>query len=270
MNSILIFDRAGEGLPILCLHGHPGSRQCMQVFTQALNLHWSTIAPDFRGYGASKTAQPFVMEQHLEDVIQLLDHLQVSKVVVLGWSLGGIIGLELALNYPDRIEGLILVASAAHPLSDHPPIRLADYFFTVISSLFNRLSCRLTWNRNWFGRRSLYRFLVQSHTEETYRYLARDAWPAFFKTTKFANRALSQALRQGYNRLDELEKLTCPTLVLAGECDRHITSHSSYLTYQHLKKSEWICYPKTAHLFPWEIPEQVNADIQDWLIRTFS
>ena len=53
--------------------------------------------------------------------------------------------------------------------------------------------------------------------------------------------------------------------MLAGEQDRHITADSSQETARHLKNSQWQCYPNTAHLFPWEIPQQLLEDIDIWL-----
>ena len=44
----------GQGYPILCLHGHPGSAASMSVFTDVLSQKYQTIAPDLRGYGKSR------------------------------------------------------------------------------------------------------------------------------------------------------------------------------------------------------------------------
>jgi pimeloyl-ACP methyl ester carboxylesterase len=52
---------------------------------------------------------------------------------------------------------------------------------------------------------------------------------------------------------------------MAGEADRHITADSSRETAEHFNNSEFICYPNTAHLFPWEIPAQVLGDIDQWI-----
>ncbi len=259
----------GQGYPILCLHGHPGSKECHDVFTASLAPHWRTIAPDLRGYGASQTSQSFSMEAHLTDLIELLDHQEIADCIILGWSLGGILALELALRYPDRVKGLILVASAAHPVSQHPPITRRDSVFTVVASILNRIKPGWRWNIQVFGQRSLYRYLVQTHQPRTYRHLARYAWPAFFKTSKAAHQALNQALKNGYNQTEQLHRIEIPALVLAGECDRHITAASSELTARQLPNSTYRCYPRTAHLFPWEIPDQVNQDIKAWLTQWF-
>jgi len=62
-----------------------------------------------------------------------------------------------------------------------------------------------------------------------------------------------------------LPQIQCPCLVLAGAGDRHITAQASRETAERLPHAAWHCYPDTAHLFPWEIPDQVLADIDRWL-----
>jgi len=85
-------------MPILCLHGHPGRGSSMSVLTQHLSQRYKTIAPDLRDYGNSQTAADFAMTDHLIDLAALLDRLHVGKYLVLGWSLGGILALGLALR----------------------------------------------------------------------------------------------------------------------------------------------------------------------------
>ncbi|MBD1912153.1 MULTISPECIES: alpha/beta hydrolase [unclassified Leptolyngbya] len=257
----------GEGYPVLCLHGHPGCGRSMSVFTQHLSRRFRTLAPDLRGYGQSQTQEDFVMEDHLADLEALLDRQNISRCLVLGWSLGGILAMELALRQPERISGLVLVATAAYPRGSHPPISWQDNLFTGVAALVNWANPGWDWNIEMFGKRSLFRYLINQHTPETYQYLAQDAVYAYQKTSPQANRALNTALRQRYNRQAELEKIQVPCLVMAGEGDRHITAASSYETAQHLTQSEWHCYPNTAHLFPWEIPHLVLRDLDQWLER---
>lgn len=259
----------GQGYPLLCLHGHPGNGRSMEVFTQSLSHRFMTIAPDLRGYGRSRAQQPFAMTAHLNDLTQLLKQLRVEHCLVLGWSLGGILAIEMALRYPQLVSGLILVATAARPRGSHPPIAWMDNANTAIASLINRVAPGWQWNIDTFGKRSLYRYLIQQHTPAAYQRLADEALPAFLQTSQLASRALNQALRQGYDRLPDLEAITVPSLVLCGACDRHITAASSQETAHHLKRSTLKTYPQTAHLFPWEIPEQVLGDIEEWLQHHF-
>jgi pimeloyl-ACP methyl ester carboxylesterase len=255
----------GQGYPILCLHGHPGSSRTMSVFTDVLAQTYQTITPDLRGYGQSPARGKFQMKDHLEDLQQLLDEYQIKQCLLLGWSLGGILGLELALQDPTRFSGLIMVASAAYPLSNHPRVSPLDLLYTGIAGMINYFKPGWQWNINTLSKRSLFRYLLAQHTTEAYSYLATQGVPAFFKTSLAANQALSSAIGAGYNRISDLEKITIPCLVLAGEGDLHITAQSSAKTANYLQNCQYICYPNTAHLFPWEIPQIVIKDILQWL-----
>ncbi len=205
------------------------------------------------------------MTDHLVDLEALLDRLGVDRCLVIGWSLGGILALELAMKYPQRVTGLILLASAAKPRGSHPPISWQDNLYTGLAGIINWAIPGWQWNIDTFARRSLFRYLIQQHNATPYRYLAQAGTPAYLKTSNTATKALNTALRAGYDRLMHLGDIHCPSLVLAGEGDRHITSESSLETARHLHDCQWHCYPNTAHLFPWEIPDRVVADIDRWI-----
>jgi pimeloyl-ACP methyl ester carboxylesterase len=261
----LAVQQHGQGYPILCLHGHPGSADCMRVFTEPLSRNLWTIAPDLRGYGRSKTRSPFAMDDHLTDLEALLDRLDIKHCLVLGWSLGGILALELALRQPERITGLILVATAARPVSNVPQPTPAELWYTFIAASLNWLKPGWRWNIETFGKRSLLKHLISQHTQDAYRFLAGTGNAAVLKTSRYAQQALAMSLKQRYDRLPDLANLSQPCLVLSGANDRHILSQASQETAQRLKHSRQICYPNVSHLFPWEIPAVMNQDIQEWL-----
>lgn len=254
----------GQGMPILCLHGHPGTGRCMAVFTDYLSPYFQTIAPDLRGYGRSRTTQPFAMEQHLDDLSALLERLD-QPCLLLGWSLGGILAMELALRHPEKIAGIILVGTAARPVGRHPAITWQDNLLTGLAGIINWVIPGWPWNIATLGQRSLFRHLISQHSVQAYRYIAQAGTPAFLQTSKLANRALMTALRQGYNRLGELHQIQQPCLMLAAANDVHITPESSQETAATLPNCEWRLYDNVAHLMPWEIGPRLCHDIGDWL-----
>lgn len=237
----------------------------MSVFTQHLSQRFQTIAPDLRGYGRSPADKDFEMTDHLVDLEALVERFQLKQFLVLGWSLGGILAMELALKLPTRVTGLILLATAARPLSSHPPVSWEDNFYTGLASILNRLQPGWQWNIDVFGKRSLYRYLLQQHTPTAYKYLAFEGMEAYFQTSGAARKALLSALKARYDRIRALSEIECPSLVLAGAADRHITPESSLETAHSLKDCQWQCYPNTAHLFPWEIPTEMLRDIDNWI-----
>lgn len=265
MNMPLHVKKRGSGFPLVCLHGHPGSSHAMSVFTNPLSKQFYTLTPDLRGYGKSPTNKPFTMADHLDDLDKLFEHHEISECFILGWSLGGILAMEMALRSPSRIKGLILVGTAAHPRSSHPPISWQDNVYTGLASVINWFKPAWRWNIETLGKRSLYRYLVQNHTDTVYQRFASEGITAYFQTTKHATQALYSAMAQGYNRVPDLQLIQCPCLVLAGKCDRHITAAASRETANHLPNAIYQEYEQVAHLFPWEIPRQVINDIKDWL-----
>ena len=202
---------------------------------------------------AAARRYPFEMTRHLEDLEELLDRYQIESCLVLGWSLGGIFAMELALRRPHTVRGLILIGTAARPHGSHPPISWQD---NVVTGAAGPLNWALPGDplAIALGRKSLFRYLIRQHTPEAYRYLAQRGAPAYLRTSRRAESALFSAIRAGYNRLPDIKTLQIPSLMLCGECDRHITAESSLETARALPDCQVHCYPDTAHLFPWEIP----------------
>ena len=106
----LHYEDTGAGQPLLCL---PGLTRNTRDF-DFLAPHVSDlrlIAMDYRGRGQSDPAPDFnsySVPREAQDVIDLLDHLGLATVTILGTSRGGLIAMALAATQPDRVAGVIL------------------------------------------------------------------------------------------------------------------------------------------------------------------
>lgn len=110
---------AGEGAPLLLLHGFPFDSRLWEPQLAALPAGWRGIAPDLRGFGGSEAGGvPLTMEQHARDALALLDHLGVRRAVVCGLSMGGYCALALHRIEARRVRALVLCDTRAEPDSD--------------------------------------------------------------------------------------------------------------------------------------------------------
>lgn len=104
-----------KGAPVLLLHGGFGNSNYFGGLIAVLVEHgYRVVAMDSRGHGRStRSDAPYSYHLMAEDVIGLLDALKMQRVSVVGWSDGGIIGLDLALNHPDRLDRLFAFGANA-------------------------------------------------------------------------------------------------------------------------------------------------------------
>jgi pimeloyl-ACP methyl ester carboxylesterase len=99
----------GSTEPVLAVHGISSHRRLWN-WLRDIAPDLTLVAPDLRGRGDSVgVAGTSTVPQHADDMIAVLDHLGLDRVHVLGMSMGGFIGVELATRYPDRVTSLVLI-----------------------------------------------------------------------------------------------------------------------------------------------------------------
>src|SRR5664279_5197805 len=100
----IAFTDAGEGLPLVFIHGFPLSRGAWSRQVDAFMPKYRVIAPDLRGFGESRaSAGPVFMSRYAEDIHALLLHLGTGPVILVGHSMGGYVALAFAKAFPDLL-----------------------------------------------------------------------------------------------------------------------------------------------------------------------
>jgi pimeloyl-ACP methyl ester carboxylesterase len=109
------WNKKSDLTPVLLLHGGCGNSNYFGNLIPILVARgFYVIAMDSRGQGRStRTVEPITYHLMAEDAVGLLDRLKVARVNLVGWSDGGIIGLDLTLNHPDRLAGVFAFAANA-------------------------------------------------------------------------------------------------------------------------------------------------------------
>lgn len=114
--DLFYLDGPGGDPPLLLLHGLSSNAHCFgALFAAGLTPTFRCIAPDLRGRARSgKPDAGYMMADHAKDVLGLLDHLGLDRVVIAGHSFGGYLGIYLAANFPNRVAKLVVIDAAIH------------------------------------------------------------------------------------------------------------------------------------------------------------
>jgi pimeloyl-ACP methyl ester carboxylesterase len=113
LNGIsLYYATIGHGSPVVLLHGGLANSDYWGNQVTALAPHHLVILVDSRGHGRStRDARSYGYDLMADDVVALLETLRIAKADVVGWSDGGIIGLDLAIRHPDRVGKVFAFAA---------------------------------------------------------------------------------------------------------------------------------------------------------------
>lgn len=109
MDITLNYIEKGKGTPFIFLHGNGEDLDYFRHQIEYFSKDYRVIAVDTRGHGKSPRGDaPFTMEQFAKDLNGLMEGLEISKAVILGFSDGANIAMKFALKYPEKVQALIL------------------------------------------------------------------------------------------------------------------------------------------------------------------
>lgn len=247
----------GDGIPLLLLHGAGSNAATWWQQLPTFTREFRCITMDIRCFGRSVApTEEFDLAIFVDDVIAVLDALRAPRAVLLGQSLGGMIGLQMALRHPQRVSAF--VACDTSLAIDHPTLveSVERRFRTVAAASIEQRSLG-----RWFLERqpelaTLYA-QINHFNPSAYR-LPADEW-------RRAMLRLNEP--QNLTPMQALAGLACPTLFLVGADDPIVPAATMHELAQLAPASEVCVIDNAAHSAYFEQASTFNTVVMDFLRR---
>jgi 3-oxoadipate enol-lactonase len=260
MSSILVGDiqlaytDAGLGQPVVLLHGYPFNRSLWNEQVSALGNSYRVITPDLRGLGESDASQgPATMNRMARDVAALLDHLEISRAVVGGLSMGGYVALAFYKEFPSRVRSLILADTRAPADTEegkqtrHQQAEkaLAEGMAGIADSMLPKLLTPETVSKRPDLVKRVRDMMLKTKPEGA------------------AGALLGMAEREDQTAL--LSQISCPTLILVGREDPITPVADSEKMHREIAGSRLVVIENAAHVSNLERTDQFNEELMRFL-----
>jgi pimeloyl-ACP methyl ester carboxylesterase len=250
---------------VVFVHGLSGSWQNWLEQLPVLAAGRRVVAFDLPGFGQSEMPQGKISIAGYGRLVRaLLDALEVGRAAIVGNSMGGFIGAELAIQFPERVDRLVLVSAAGlsieYQRNEHV-LRLLRRIQRRMTAVGGWLASRSeTLVRRRRSRRALLR-IVAAHPEQLPLPLAAEQLhgagaPGFVDALD----ALTD-----YPIRERLGRISCPTLIVWGEEDRLIPVGDALEFEELIPDSRRVIYRDTGHVAMLERPAAFNALLEEFL-----
>lgn len=230
----LYYEIYGQGPPVLVLHGAGAFLESMHYFITALAPGHTIIAVDSRGQGRSTdSSAPLTYAAMGGDMIALMDTLRLKQADVVGWSDGGIVGLDMAMKHPGRVRRLVAIG--------------ANYDTAGIDA------------------KQMTPAMLDAQTrqiEPLYDLIAPDPshFPAMVKKIE------TMIATEPHYALADLGRIRAQVLVVAGEHDLILRRHTDAMA-KAIPGAKEIIVPGASHIGPLEQPDAYNRLVLEFLDR---
>ena len=188
--------------PIVLIHGlgcdHNMYQPQIEKYTKK---GYYLITPDMRGHGKSSKVKTLTLTDWTEDIYDLIEHLDLNKVVLLGISMGGVIAQKFITRYPEKVRKLILSDTFAE-------LKSITEKFAGISQVLSFKFFKYLPNK--FAA-SMFASAYKDFSDEVYDYFKKVTLAADFRQLELARKAINKI-----DVLDELKQVSIPVLVLVG------------------------------------------------------
>jgi pimeloyl-ACP methyl ester carboxylesterase len=246
----LYYRTLGSGPPLVMLHGLGGTHQDWEYQMPVFAQHFEVIALDFRGHGGSDRSGHYSVPQFAADTWQVLDELKIRRFNLLGYSMGGAVALQMALEAPARIERLVLSNTLSSFRTDTLGKRILLWTRLFMMGFLGPRRLAEVMTKRVFPRPE------QADLRE--RVAKRNA-----QNDKIVYLHSIRALTE-WSVADRVGELKMPVLVLAAEHD-FVPRVDTDAFVRALRDARFELFPGTRHGLPQEMPDDFNRAVLDFL-----
>lgn len=247
-------DTGSDGPPIVFSHGLLWDTSLFASQIAVLKDRFRCIAYDHRGQGKSAdgTGRAIELDTLTQDAAALIEGLKLGRAHFCGHSLGGIVGMRLAIARPDLVRSLVLLSTTA----DAEPFKLKYKTMNVIARLFGAGSVANSVMPALYGRSTL---------SDPTRFLERMAWKQRLVSNR---RTIWRAVNGVLERKSihaELRKIAAPTLVAVGDEDVATVPARAESIAAAIGGAKLVIIPRAGHGLTLEAPAAVTDLIAAFL-----
>ena len=249
----------------MVIHGGPGGdhtgfKPAMSPLSEALQL----IYFDHRGQGRSANGDParYTLDENVEDMEALRQHLGLGPMVSIGTSYGGMVAMAHAARYPASVAKLVLIVTASHGGF----VTRAEQFIRDHGTADQQRVCERLWAGSFETAEQLVEYYAVMGPLYSRRYDPVAAEAVRGRATHSPeplNRAFGPAgFLRSFDLRPELARITAPTLVLAGRHDWICPPEFSAEIRALIPGSEYRVFENSSHSIRVDEPEALNAAIR--------
>ncbi|NVM29690.1 MAG: alpha/beta hydrolase [Candidatus Helarchaeota archaeon] len=245
MKSRMFMTRSNNVL--ILVHGAMGSHRAWHYQVEKLSTKIKVIAVDLPGDSKAEAPKAPKMDTYVTFLDELLNEIKPNKVILGGQSMGGAVILSYSFQYPDKVDGLILVGTGAR-------LRVLPAILELSQSNYPELI-------RMVGKAAFHKRTYENNKPliaEVAKNMALISPQVAYHNWKICNE---------FDVMERLGEIQIPTLIICGDEDKLTPiKYSKYLN-EHIKNSSLYVIEGAGHMVMLEQPDAVNEAIEKFLER---
>jgi pimeloyl-ACP methyl ester carboxylesterase len=273
-DNLIHYVEIGQGPPVILIPGLFGIHSGFNRVIPLLKDHYRLLAID--NFGTGQSGRPeggfdYSVAEQADRVIAMMDELEIASCDIVGVSYGGMIALNIAARYPERVVSIVAIEGAVIMPKNTPYRRLIQglkypilgdaIIGFVRSGLFDETMAKDIMGPSWDD-------LTSEEQDEITGIVARNADAASRRTWL----SLARALNDAEDFTEEAKSITAPVLYLSGDQSefRAMTDMNIAFFKSHLPHVEMVSFPDGVHDLELQKPKETAALILDFIGKNAS